>query len=335
MRSARSTRIAIGAIGALYAPGDAGFPVAELTERSGGVPRRAHRLAADWARAAGQPAGCARSRTGPATERSDLRRGRVRARGQRRRAAGRARAGRAARGRRGRRGGVRSGGWRPSRWATPSYFFGRERLVAELVARLVGAPLLGVVGRVGQRQVVGGARRAAPGAGGRVLPGSERWAQVVIRPGEHPAAGAERAAPSASAGARRARGRPVRGDLHACRDEAERAAFVGALVEMATDAGRRRPWSSPFAPTTRPLRGVSGAVRLLGANHVLVGPMQRDELRRAIERLRDVQDCTSNRASSTPARGRRRAAGSAAAVVDRAGRALAGARGPLAAPGGL
>ena len=29
------------------------------------------------------------------------------------------------------------------------YFFGRERLVAELVARLVGAPLLAVVGRPG------------------------------------------------------------------------------------------------------------------------------------------------------------------------------------------
>ena len=54
------------------------------------------------------------------------------------------------------------------------YFFGRERLVAELVARLVGARLPRHRRAVRQRQVVGPPRRS-PTRAWRVLPGSERW----------------------------------------------------------------------------------------------------------------------------------------------------------------
>ena len=46
--------------------------------------------------------------------------------------------------------------------ADAPYFFGRERLVAELVARLVGAPAAGRRRPVGQRQVVRRARRPPP-----------------------------------------------------------------------------------------------------------------------------------------------------------------------------
>ena len=94
-------------------------------------------------------------------------------------------------------------------------FFGRERLVAEMVARLAGAPLLGRRRAVGQRQVLGAARGAAGGAGGRRAAGQR-------------ALGAARCCAPAStrcerwsgerrrrAGGRlRRRGRPVRGDLH-------------------------------------------------------------------------------------------------------------------------
>ena len=95
------------------------------------------------------------------------------------------------------------------------YFFGRERLVAELVARLVGAPLLGVVGPSGSGKSSVVRAGLLPALAGGVLPGSAEWAQVVMRPGEHPlrelanVTARDRPRPS-----RAARGRSVRGDLH-------------------------------------------------------------------------------------------------------------------------
>ena len=55
-----------------------------------------------------------------------------------------------------------------------AYYFGRERLVAELVARLVGAPLLGVVGPSGSGKSSVVRAGLMPARGG-VLPGSESW----------------------------------------------------------------------------------------------------------------------------------------------------------------
>ena len=65
-------------------------------------------------------------------------------------------------------------------------FFGRERLVAEMVARLPGTPLMGIVGPSGSGK--SSALRAGLLAALRtgVLPGSESWAISVLRPGEHP-----------------------------------------------------------------------------------------------------------------------------------------------------
>ena len=56
---------------------------------------------------------------------------------------------------------------------------------------------------VGQRQVLGAARRAAAALAAGVLPGSERWALALLRPGEHPLRALERA----TADARRAAAR--------------------------------------------------------------------------------------------------------------------------------
>jgi hypothetical protein len=64
-------------------------------------------------------------------------------------------------------------------------FFGRERLVAEMVARLAGAPLMAIVGPSGS----GKSSACAPGCSPRwrgVLPGLERWAIALLRPGAHP-----------------------------------------------------------------------------------------------------------------------------------------------------
>jgi hypothetical protein len=77
--------------------------------------------------------------------------------------------------------------------ADSAYFFGREQLVAELVARLVGAPLLGVVGAsgAGKSSVVKAGLLAALADG--VLPGSDRWGVAFLRPGSAPAEALDRA----------------------------------------------------------------------------------------------------------------------------------------------
>jgi hypothetical protein len=67
-------------------------------------------------------------------------------------------------------------------------FFGRERLVGDLAARSVDVGLLGVIGASGsgKSSVVAAGLRPSLAAG--LLPGSERWEQISLRPGEHPMA---------------------------------------------------------------------------------------------------------------------------------------------------
>jgi hypothetical protein len=70
----------------------------------------------------------------------------------------------------------------------------------------------------------------------------------------------------------------------ACRDEAERAAFLTALVEAArTSDGQVTVVVAVRADYYGHCAAVPGLAGLLAANHVLVGPMDADELRRAIE----------------------------------------------------
>lgn len=164
-------------------------------------------------------------------------------------------------------------------------FFGRERLVADMIARLPGTRLMGVVGPSGsgKSSALRAGLLAALAEG--VLPGSERWPQALIRPGAHPLAALERATAELPAGERWI----VAVDqfeeaFTTCRDTAERAAFVDALVECARDAGRR---TLLLVAVRADFYGhcaqFSELSRLLGANQVLVGPMRRQELRRAIE----------------------------------------------------
>ena len=134
--------------------------------------------------------------------------------------------------------------------AHADFFFGRERLVAELVARMVGSPLLALVGPSGRRQVLGTARRACCRRS-RVAccPAPSGASQALMRPGAHPLAELERALP-----ARRRRGprrRPVRGAVHGLprRTGARR---VPRHARRAGD-GRRSPRpgrASPCAPTS-------------------------------------------------------------------------------------
>jgi WD40 repeat protein len=170
--------------------------------------------------------------------------------------------------------------------ADAEYFFGREQLVAELVARLVGAPLLAVVGPSGSGKSSVLRAGLLPALAGGVLPGSANWTQALIRPGEHPMRTLTRAT--------RRLAREPRGVLAvdqfeelftACRDEAERAEFVAALVRAARDRdGRCIVVLAVRADFYGRCAAYPELSRLLGANHVLVGPMSRAELRRAIER---------------------------------------------------
>ena len=152
-----------------------------------------------------------------------------------------------------------------------------------------------------------------------VLPGSDRWQQVILRPGEHPMreladAGGRPGLPADGSGSNATNGgntsddivprqpagewlRAVAGEervllvvdqfeevFTTCRDEAERAAFLHALVQLAQAAdGQATVVVAVRADYYGHCAAEPRLAGLLAANHVLVGPMDADELRRAIQ----------------------------------------------------
>jgi DNA-binding SARP family transcriptional activator len=189
--------------------------------------------------------------------------------------------------------------------AHAEYFFGRERLVAELVARLVGSTLLAVVGPSGSGKSSAVRAGLLPALADGVVPGSEGWRRAVMRPGERPLSelsrtlaravpetGPEDAAPwIADALERLPAGERLvlavdqfEEVFVACRDEAEREAFLDALVDGIADPDERLvvvlAIRADFYGRCAEHADLS---TLVSANQVLVGPMRRDELRRAIE----------------------------------------------------
>ena len=177
------------------------------------------------------------------------------------------------------------------------YFFGRERLVAELVARLVGAGFLGIVGPSGSGKSSVLRAGLLPALAGGVLPGSEGWRRLLLRPGERPldelrrvlVSGAKdplaEALDALPAGARLLLAVDQLEELFtACRSDAERAAFADTLARAAADPdGRAVVVVALRADFYGRFAAYPGLAELLGANHVLVGPMQASELRRAVE----------------------------------------------------
>ncbi len=164
------------------------------------------------------------------------------------------------------------------------FFCGRERVVDELVARLAEGTLVGVIGPsgIGKSSVLraGLLRALASGA----LPGSEGWPSVVIRPGAQPGNELARAA----AATRTSRRSVIAVDqfeelFTVCADEDERAAFIDALVAAAQDPDRRTIVALALrADFYGRCASYPELARLLSASHVLVGPMQPDELARAV-----------------------------------------------------
>ncbi|MEK6328623.1 MAG: BTAD domain-containing putative transcriptional regulator [Actinomycetota bacterium] len=189
--------------------------------------------------------------------------------------------------------------------AHAEYFFGREQLIADLVARLVGGTLIAVLGPSGSGKSSLIRAGLLPSLADGVLPGSERWRQVVMRPGRHPVAELRRALGRIAAGESEfAGGDPLGAALGslraderlvlavdqleeiftACREEADRAAFAEAVAALAADRDRRvlvvLGIRADFYGRCAEYSELS---REMSANNVLVGPMRRDELRRAIE----------------------------------------------------
>jgi WD40 repeat protein/DNA-binding SARP family transcriptional activator/energy-coupling factor transporter ATP-binding protein EcfA2 len=275
---------AVGAIAHQYAPGTAGeeVPADWLLEASGGIPRVVHEVASQWARReAARKVGAVAGRA--AAGREELRSIEAELTGDvedlqevRRRIT-------------------------PRRWEAPlvcpfkglasfdiadaPYFYGREKLVAELVARLVGVQLLGIVGPSGSGKSSVMRAGLLPALAGGVLPGSDTWKQVLIRPGEHPLRELTDAMGTAAAGERVVLAvDQFEETFTTCEDEAERAAFIAELVR---EADERRGRCVVVIALRADFYGRCAAYAelagLLASNHVLVRSMQRDELRHAIE----------------------------------------------------
>jgi WD40 repeat protein/energy-coupling factor transporter ATP-binding protein EcfA2 len=183
--------------------------------------------------------------------------------------------------------------------ADAEFFYGRERLVAELVARLVGAGLLGVIGPSGSGKSSLLRAGLLPSLREGVLPGSARWRQVVMRPGEHPVRELARALEVHAEGPGmlvRAAERCARTDARlllvvdqfeevftACQDQAERASFQSELLAAAAAEQGAIVVLGIRADYYGRCVEHAGLAEQLASSQVLVGPMRPDELRRAIE----------------------------------------------------
>ena len=182
------------------------------------------------------------------------------------------------------------------------FFFGRERLVAELVARVTGAPLLGIVGASGsgKSSALRAGLLAALAAG--VLPGSERWEHAVLRPGEHPLRALEQATAAAPdhAGVLAVdqfeelfTDLPRRGGARGLRRRA-RGLRARRAPAHARGASRCAPTSTGAAPPIPSSRGCSAPTTSSSARCAATSCAARSSCRRA------APACASSRTSSTP-----------------------------------
>jgi WD40 repeat protein/class 3 adenylate cyclase len=294
-------------IAGLYFGGSAETLPASLLESTGGIPRRIHRQVSEWAFAeAGRRLGASASKA--AAERSGLRsveselagnvvhlqsiRERARLYGSSDDAVGEPASSPFK--------GLASFDVRDE-----DLFFGRERLVGELVARLAGARLLAVVGPSGSGKSSAVRAGLIPSVRSGVLPGSEGWRVALFRPGEHPIGELGRSlrsaiTPTTALEAEAPVGELLAGILDgehvllvvdqfeevftACADESERAAFLAALADA---ANRPRGGVTVVLAIRADHYGRCAEnpalAQLLGSNHVLIGSMTGDEYRRAIE----------------------------------------------------
>ncbi len=197
--------------------------------------------------------------------------------------------------------------WRGLEWYDvddAAWFAGRERLVAELVSRLAGTRLLGVVGASGSGKSSAVRAGLLAALAEDVLPGSGAWDRILMRPGDHPMRELTRQA----LGARHVEVGDLLAHLirsettgagtrvvlvvdqleeawTACHDAGERAAFLDTLAELASDP--RSPVTVVLAVRADyvgELADHPGLARGLADSTVLVGAPTAAEIRRAVER---------------------------------------------------
>ncbi|MFI5262450.1 MAG: hypothetical protein ACHQZR_07855, partial [Candidatus Limnocylindrales bacterium] len=300
---------AIAAIMRTYLP-DAGeaLPVEALAQASEGLPGRVHALASDWAqgevthrlggatsRAAAGRRDLRRLEADVATNLIDLQLARERFR-------------LLAPGAEATRGGDLCPfmGLASFDVADADIFFGRERLVAEMVGRLAGGSFLGVVGPSGSGKSSAVRAGLMPALESGALPATRRWIRVLLRPGDDPLRELDRVVFAALDGRQRAALAEGTDPLDAAArvlsddtrllvvvdqfeelfttttDPAARAAFIAALVQ-AVDSGRATVIVAVRADFYGRCAEHEELAALLAANQVLVGPMSAEEYRRAID----------------------------------------------------
>jgi WD40 repeat protein/DNA-binding SARP family transcriptional activator len=178
--------------------------------------------------------------------------------------------------------------------ADAEYFCGRERLVSDLLARLVESPLVGILGSSGIGKSSLLRAGVLPALSEGLLPGSGGWRQMLLRPGAYPCAELGRALDGERLGQALGQLSPGQRLVIAvdqleelftlCEQEDERAAFLEQLAAAARDPERRAlVVVSLRADFYGRLASYSRFAGLLSRSHVLVGPMDRDELTRAIK----------------------------------------------------
>ncbi|HEY5429742.1 MAG TPA: BTAD domain-containing putative transcriptional regulator, partial [Solirubrobacteraceae bacterium] len=173
------------------------------------------------------------------------------------------------------------------------YFYGRERVVSDLVARLAEWTMVGILGPsgIGKSSLLRAGLLPALRAG--ALPGSAGWRQVLLRPGQHPGDELVRRLGGGSVAEALSRLAPGERIVIAvdqfeelftvCEDEHERVAFLEQLVAAARDHERR---AFVVCALRADFYGRFGSypafAQLLSQSHALVGPMDRDELAQAV-----------------------------------------------------
>ena len=173
------------------------------------------------------------------------------------------------------------------------FFCGRERLVSDLIARLAEWPLVGILGPsgIGKSSLLRAGLLPALRAGG--LPASGGWRQILLRPGTHPCDALDRAVGDGGLDRLLARMGPGERVVIAvdqleelfavCTHEQERRSFLDQLAAAARDNERR---VFVVCALRADFYGEVGSYKafaqLLSQSHVLVGPMDRDELKRAV-----------------------------------------------------
>ncbi|MBA3428766.1 MAG: winged helix-turn-helix domain-containing protein [Actinobacteria bacterium] len=167
-------------------------------------------------------------------------------------------------------------GLAPFEAADAEFFFGRERLVDEIVAQLATTAFLAVIGPSGS------GKSSLLRAG--LLPALEHE-RLLVRPGDRPTAELVDAIQRVRPGERLVLAVDQFEELFAeSVAEDERRAFVDALVEAAWDPDRRAliliVLRADFFGRLAPYVGLAD---LVGPNHVLLGPMTAAGLRRVIE----------------------------------------------------